>query len=349
MERTKKLKAGIIGAGGYAGAELLRLLLQHPYAVPAAVSGRRDVGRHIEDLYPNFREHGKLQLLTEEETLKECEVIFAALPHGCSEALAKDCLEKGKRFIDLGADFRLESEEAYTRWYGGTFQEKELHKYAVYGLCELHREKIAAAHLVANPGCYPTAIALGLYPALKAKLLSGTHLIIDAKSGVSGAGKEPSAATHFTRVNEGFSSYKAAVHRHTPEIEQMLGEIAQKKLSVSFVPHLLPINRGILATMYLPLQKRMKPEEIYGIYTESFREEKFVRILPPGESADVQFVKYSNYCDISLHVDERNGILIVASCIDNMVKGAAGQAVQNMNIMCGFAEDAGLNMIPPAF
>lgn len=345
----EKLKVGIIGASGYAGVELVRLLLQHEKVILAGLSARSYRTQPICDLYPGLYGICDIVLESEAEVIAKSDLIFASLPHGISEPLAKQCLAANKRFIDLGADFRLHNEADYQQWYHLTYEEKALHKMSVYGLSEICRKDIKDAKIVGNPGCYPTAIALGTYPILKANVANSEHIIIDAKSGATGAGKELSENTHFPRTNEAFAPYKVAQHRHTPEIEQMLSEVANEKVVVTFVPHSLPVNRGIIATMYLPLKQVISEKEIYELYVKTYANEKFVRVLPLGQCADLKFVKYSNYCDISLHLDTRSNTLIVVSAIDNMVKGAAGQAIQNMNIMYGFKEDMGLCMIAPSF
>lgn len=343
----EKVKAGIIGASGYAGAELVRILMNHPQVDLVGINARSYLGQPISELYPGFYQACDMVFEDADEVIAKSDVIFTALPHGASEAFAVKCT--GKKIIDLGADFRLDEEADYQEWYNLPYQHKELHTESVYGLSEIHREQIKNARIIGNPGCYPTSISLGSYPALKNGIVDGTHVIIDSKSGVTGAGKGLSDNTHFPKTNESFAPYKAGVHRHTPEIEQMLSEMAQEKVMVTFVPHLLPLNRGIISTMYYPLKKKMTLEEVHQIYVDTYKNEKFVRILPLGKYADLKFVQYSNYCNISLHMDERNSTLIIVACIDNMVKGAAGQAVQNMNIMFGLEEDCGLNMIAPSF
>lgn len=343
----EKVKAGIIGASGYAGAELVRILMNHPQVDLVGINARSYLGQPICELYPGFYQACEMVFEEADAVIEKSDVIFTALPHGASEAFAVKC--EGKKIIDLGADFRLDDEADYQEWYNLPYQHKDLHKESVYGLSEIHREQIKNARIIGNPGCYPTSISLGSYPALKNGIVDGSHVIIDSKSGVTGAGKGLSDNTHFPRTNEAFAPYKAGVHRHTPEIEQMLSEMAGSKVMVTFVPHLLPINRGIISTMYYPMKKEMTLEEVHKIYTETYKNEKFVRVLPLGKYADLKFVKFSNYCDISLHMDERNSTLIVVACIDNMFKGAAGQAVQNMNIMFGLEEDCGLNMIAPSF
>lgn len=344
-----KLRTGIVGATGYAGVELVRLLLNHPFAEIAAVSSVSFEGKAIDSVYPALHQCISQLLTDEDAVIERSDVIFASLPHGLSEPLAKKCLDKGKLLIDLGADFRLEKEEEYSQWYGLEYKQKALHAQAVYALPELYREKIKTAGIIGNPGCYPTSIALGLYPALKNRLLDLSTLVIDSKSGVTGAGRGLTQNTHYPDCNEAFAPYKIASHRHTPEIEQTLSDISGQPVRITFVPHLLPVNRGILSTIYASLSGEQTLEEIHNLYTDCYAGEKFVRVLPLGEIANLKNVKYSNYCDISLHMDKRTNRLIVASVIDNMVKGAAGQAIQNMNIRMGLPEDSGLTMVPPSF
>ena len=344
-----KLRTGIVGATGYAGVELVRLLLNHPFAEIAAVSSVSFEGKAIDSVYPALHQCISQLLTDEDAVIERSDVIFASLPHGLSEPLAKKCLDKGKLLFDLGADFRLEKEEEYSQWYGLEYKQKALHAQAVYALPELYREKIKTAGIIGNPGCYPTSIALGLYPALKNRLLDLSTLVIDSKSGVTGAGRGLTQNTHYPDCNEAFAPYKIASHRHTPEIEQTLSDISGQPVRITFVPHLLPVNRGILSTIYASLSGEQTLEEIHNLYTDCYAGEKFVRVLPLGEIANLKNVKYSNYCDISLHMDKRTNRLIVASVIDNMVKGAAGQAIQNMNIRMGLPEDSGLTMVPPSF
>lgn len=344
-----KLKVGIIGASGYAGAELFRILLGHPEVHIVGISSGSYLNTPIYQLYPGFYKKSSMIFEKEDEVINRSDLIFASLPHGLSEEIAEKCLGQGKKMIDLGADFRLESEEDYVKWYNKQYKNREIHKESVYGISEINRETIKQARIVGNPGCYPTSIILGVYPALKKRMVDTDSVIIDSKSGVTGAGKELTELTHFPRTNEAFSAYKVSAHRHRPEIEQALSIYAEKHVDIVFVPHLLPISRGILSTVYLKLKDKKDLDEIYGVYQEFFKDEEFIRILPGGRTADLKFVQRSNYCDISLHLDEKTNTLIIISCIDNMVKGAAGQAVQNMNIMSGFNENSGLNMIPASF
>ncbi len=343
-----KTKVGIIGATGYAGAELFRLLSAHRYIEIAAVSSTSFEGKALEEVYPALT-NGETNILCDMDGVVEAsDVIFAALPHGLSEELAVKCDAAGKVLIDLGADFRLVDEADYTKWYALPFKYPALHEKSLYCLPEINREKIPAINIIANPGCYPTSIALGLMPALKQGLVDPSNgIIIDSKSGVTGAGRGLSQNTHYPDTNEAFAAYKAACHRHTPEIEQTLSLLYGDKVNVTFVPHLLPVNRGILSTIYVKTTKTL--DEIYAAYSEFYKDEKFVRVQPKGAFANIKNVRMSNYCDISLHMDEHTGTLIITSAIDNMVKGAAGQAIQNMNIRLGFPEDEAISMLAPSF
>ena len=343
----KKIKVGIIGATGYAGAELFRLLYSHRNVEIAAVSSTSFEGKALSEVYPALTNEKTYILCDMDGVIEASDVIFAALPHGLSEELAAKCDGKGKVLIDLGADFRLVDESEYTKWYGLQYKYPSLHEKTLYCLPEINREKIKDIDIIANPGCYPTSIALGLMPAIKNGLVSTDSVIIDSKSGVTGAGRGLSQTTHYPDNNEAFSAYKAGLHRHTPEIEQTLSLFAGKKVNVTFVPHLLPVNRGILSTIYVKTEKTL--DEIYSAYEEAYKNEKFVRLQPKGSFANIKNVRCSNYCDISLHFDEHTKTLIITSAIDNMVKGAAGQAIQNMNIRFGFDEGEGISMLSPSF
>ena len=344
------IKAGVVGATGYAGAELVRLLTGHPQAELAAISSVSFTGQALSDIYPAYYHICDLVCGTQEEVVEKSDVVFAALPHGLSQELAKTCYDAGKVFIDLGADFRLENEDDYKEWYGGTYLYKELYEQAVYALPELFREQIRGKKIIANPGCYTTAVPLALAPALRKGYIAAEGIIADCKSGVTGAGRKLTQNTHYPELNEGFSAYKVAAHRHTPEMEQSLSHVAGgAPVKLTFVPHLLPVNRGILATCYAKLQKEVSLQEIRQAYEEQYGDEPFIRLLPEGRVADIKNVRYSNYCDISLHMDPRTNTFIAISAIDNMVKGAAGQAIQNMNLAFGLDETCGLMLTPPAF
>ncbi len=343
------IQAGILGATGYAGVELVRLLLRHPQARVAAVGSVSFDGKPLWEVYPSLREISDLTCEGADAVVAKSDVVFAALPHGLSQETAAACVKAGKKFIDLGADFRLDDPGDYTKWYNCEYVYPELHKEAPYGLPELFREAIAGAQVVGNPGCYPTSIALGLAPALRAGLAEAEGIVCDSKSGVTGAGRKMTQGTHYPECNEAFSAYKVAAHRHTPEIEQTLSKMAGKKATVTFVPHLLPVNRGILSTIYARMKPGVTLDAVRAVYEKAYADERFVRVLPAGMGVDIRNVKCSNYCDIQLYADEHTGLLIVTSVIDNMVKGAAGQAVQNMNILFGLPEETGIDMIPPAF
>lgn len=344
-----KIKVGIVGATGYGGVELVRLLHNHPMAEIKCLSSVSYEGKKISEIYPNLYDIVDLPLQSVELMLESCQVIFASLPHGLSHSLARKCVDKNIKFIDLGADFRLDSAEEYKQWYGKTYDDLNLQAMSIYCIPELHRNLIKNHCIIGNPGCYPTSIALGLAPIVTAQLDMPNSIIIDSKSGVTGAGRGLSDNTHYPNCNEAFAPYKVANHRHLPEIEQTLSKLCGIKKNVTFVPHLLPVNRGIISTIYVNLCKQMTVEQLHEIYTKFYANEKFVRVLPLGLTSDLKNVKLSNYCDISIHIDSHTQRAIIVSTIDNMVKGAAGQAIQNMNIMLGIKEDSGLDYIPPAF
>ncbi|MEG0570786.1 MAG: N-acetyl-gamma-glutamyl-phosphate reductase [Oscillospiraceae bacterium] len=343
-----KIKVGIIGATGYAGIELIRLIINHPQAKLSAISSVSYEGKPLSEVYPNMAGICDDILVNEDEVINKSDVIFASLPHGLCEAIAKKVDQSGKKLIDLGADFRLSDESDYKQWYGLEYKEKTLHEKAVYCIPELHRQNVKNATIIANPGCYPTSVSLGLAPIIHAGLADMSTIIIDSKSGATGAGRGLAINTHFTECNEAFGPYKVATHRHTPEIEEVLSTLSGEDVKVTFVPHLLPVNRGIISTIYLSLKSNTNSEDIYKIYKEFYKSEQFIRIMPLGMSANLKNVTFSNYCDISLHLDTRTNRLVVVSTIDNMVKGAAGQAIQNMNILFGIEEGCGLKLVPPA-
>ncbi|EKY28199.1 N-acetyl-gamma-glutamyl-phosphate reductase [Clostridium celatum] len=342
-------KIGIIGATGYVGVELLRLLLNHDKVTVAAISSSTFKDEEISSVYKSF--FNKTNLICEDidDVIDKCDVVFTALPHGLSEEIANKAITKNKKIIDLGADFRLDSEEEYKKWYGKTFLNKELHKYSIYALPEFNGDKIKDFNIIANPGCYPTSIQLGLMPLLENNLINTKNIICDSKSGITGAGRSLSLKSHFSEANENFSAYAIGSHRHSPEIEQALSHIANDNVEVTFTPHLLPINRGILSTIYCETKNKLTLEEIHEIYTIRYKNKDFVHVLPLGETAEIKHVKYTNNCHISLHQNYRKDKLIIISVIDNMVKGAAGQAIQNMNLLLGLPENLGLTLIAPSF
>jgi N-acetyl-gamma-glutamyl-phosphate reductase len=362
------MKAGIIGATGYAGAELARILAGHPEIDGMIFSSVSFEGEQFEDVYPNVRGRISVPLVKAEEVVSAADVVFAALPHGIGEEYARACSEKGVPFIDLSADFRFGDDEAvYRTWYGKQYKYPDLHAKAVYGLPELNRKRIrelaaGGKAIIGNPGCYPTGASLGAFPALaKGLVADSATIIIDSASGISGGGREPAHSFHYPECADSIAPYKVGSHRHTPEIERNFAAMVREKAADSspavvpaliFTPHLVPMNRGILSTIYIPLTPEWKsenPSKIHALYTDFYREEPFVRVLPDGIISATNRVRQSNYCDISIHLDHRKTTLIIVSAIDNMVKGAAGQAVQNMNIVFGFNERAGLEMIPSLF
>jgi len=335
-----KYKVGIINVTGYAGVELARLLYQHPQVELTSVTGRSAAGQRLGDVFP----HLAITDLTIEAELGAVDFVFSAMPHKESGKEVIDCLNRGVKVVDISADFRLKEATAYPQWYDSTHPAPQLLAEAVYGLPELHRSEVAPARLVANPGCYPTGAILALAPAVKAGIID-TDIIVDSKSGVSGAGRTLSLKTHFAEVNEDTSAYALEGHRHLPEITQELGLLSPgKPLPVTFVPHLIPMTRGILTTCYAPLAGGKKGEqEIRQLYLDFYKDEPFTRVVesPPH----TKHTQGNNLCLIYPTIDARTGRLIVISCIDNLVKGAAGQAIQNMNLMLGLPETTGLEAI----
>lgn len=341
------IKVGVYGASGYTGQELLRHLLLHPEVTIVAITSRRYEGVPLADVYPVFQGLTDLHFMNASpaEVARLVDVVFLALPHGVSMTVAPAFLAAGKKVIDLSADFRLRDATEYERWYG-KHAAPALLADAAYGIPELYRETIRKAVIVANPGCYPTSVILGLAPLLKAGWIDTASIIVDAKSGVSGAGREPQVASLFCEVNEGFKAYKVGgQHRHIPEMEQELTRIAGCEIRISFTPHLLPVNRGILSTIYGSLRSDTTPDELTNLYGRHYQEEPFIRICKPGVFPNISSVCGSNFCDIGVTIDRRTKRVIVLSAIDNLIKGAAGQAIQNMNLICGCAEKTGLTGI----
>lgn len=339
-----EIKVGIVGATGYAGAELVRLLAGHPAVNLAVLTSQSYAGQAFWEVYPHL--YGYVDMVTEEMDpdllAGRCDVVFTALPHGHAVPVARAVKSRGKKFIDLGADFRFASVDTYQQWYKVEHTGADLLGEAVYGLPELQREKIKGAWLVANPGCYPTGAILGLAPLLRAGLIETDSIIIDSKSGVSGAGRGLSLNTHYCEVNENIKAYNVARHRHTPEIEQMLSTLAGQPVTISFTPHLTPMNRGILSTIYARLKHGADAGGLTELYRQFYAHEPFVRVLPAGMLPGTKAVAGSNHCDIGLVYDPRTRRVVVVTAIDNLIKGAAGQAVQNMNIICNLPESTGL-------
>jgi N-acetyl-gamma-glutamyl-phosphate reductase len=340
------IRVGIYGGSGYTGLELMRILLRHPDVKVVGLTSRKFKGQPLSDTYPLFEGLTDIAFIdaSPEELSGMADVIFTATPHGEAMAVAPAFIDAGKKVIDLSADFRLRDLGVFEKWYH-RHSAPSLAKAAVYGIPELYRDEIRTARLVANPGCYPTSALLGLAPALREKIIDPATIIIDSKSGVSGAGRDPVIGSLFCEVDGGFKAYKVNEHRHTPEIEQELSVLAGTEVRVSFTPHLLPLTRGILSTIYASLKKTLSTAELIDLYKKFYGEEKFVRILRKGAYPNVSSVKGTNFCDIGISVDERTNRVIILSAIDNLVKGASGQAVQNMNIMCGIRENTALDQI----
>ncbi|HED11517.1 MAG TPA: N-acetyl-gamma-glutamyl-phosphate reductase [Caldithrix abyssi] len=345
VERQKSFKVGIVGAGGYTGSELARLLALHPDVELRFATSEKHQGKKLSDLHPHALDRVDLTLISAEEACGEkTDLVFLALPHGVSQNYAARFLDMGCRVIDLSGDFRLPDGALYEQWYGKAHQQEALLKEAVFGLPELFRNEIRNARLVANPGCYPTSAILGLAPLLKAELIDPRDIIIDSKSGVTGAGITPGDTTHFPRVTDNFSAYGLMRHRHTPEIEIALRQLYGHTPRVQFTPHLLPVDRGILTTIYARPLRAVSNEEVRELFARFYFSEHFVRmsVKPP----EIKQVRGSNYCDLYPVYDERTNRIMVISVIDNLVKGAAGQAIQNMNIIFRLIENSGLRQLP---
>ena len=341
------LRAAVIGATGYAGAELVRILSGHPDVALSVITSRQHAGIPYDAIYPALKGFVNLDCADSDPAAaaKKSDVVFLALPHKASMAMVPDLLNAGRRVVDLSADFRFSSRDAYESHYQVHTCAHLMDK-AVYGLCEIYGDRVAAADLIGNPGCYPTSVLLPLLPLVKEKLVDPTTVIADCKSGVSGAGREATATTHFCHVNESFKAYKVGGHRHTPEIEENISRCAGRPVRITFVPHLVPMTRGMESTVYVTMSPGADESQIRGCLESHYRSKPFIRLLPSGRFPDTLHVKGTNFCDIGWAVDPGSGRLILMSAIDNLVKGAAGQAVQNMNLMFGLDETAGLYGVP---
>lgn len=347
------IKAGIIGATGYAGGELVRLLLQHKEVEIKWYGSRSYIDQKYASVYGNMFQLVEDTCLDDnmEELAKQVDVIFTATPQGFCASVINDSILSRTKIIDLSADFRIKDVSVYEKWYGITHKAPQYTKEAVYGLCEINREKTKGARLVANPGCYTTCSILTAYPLVKEGLIDPQTLIIDAKSGTSGAGRGAKVNNLYCEVNENIKAYGVATHRHTPEIEEQLGYAAGKEILVNFTPHLVPMNRGILVTEYATLTKKADGslptyEEIRAVYDKYYADEYFVRVLEKNVCPETKWVEGSNFVDVNFKIDERTGRIIMMGALDNIVKGAAGQAVQNMNLMFGLDEKEGLELVP---
>ncbi len=342
------MKVGIIGSTGYAGAEIVRLLYSHPEAEIVWYGSRSYIDKNFASVFGNMFK--LVPDVCKGENIKELaetvDVIFTATPQGyCATLVSEEVLSKTK-IIDLSADFRIKDVATYEKWYGIEHASPEFIDEAVYGLCEINREAVKNARLIANPGCYPTCSFLSIYPLLKEGVIDRNTIIIDAKSGTSGAGRGAKVNNLYCEVNESIKAYGVAKHRHTPEIEEQLSYVAGDDVLINFTPHLVPMNRGILVTAYATLTKKITEDEVRDIYHKYYDDEFFVRVLDKGVCPETRWVEGSNFADVNAIVDERTGRVIMMGAIDNVVKGAAGQAIQNMNIMFGLAENTGLNFAP---
>ncbi|MCR5771281.1 MAG: N-acetyl-gamma-glutamyl-phosphate reductase [Butyrivibrio sp.] len=346
------IKVGIIGATGYAGAEIVRLLQMHPMAEVVWYGSRSYIDQKYASIYQNLFKLVDADCLGEDmdKLAEEVDVIFTATPQGLCASLVNEDILKKVKIIDLSADFRLKDVSVYEKWYKIEHKAPQYIDEAVYGLCEINRDKIKGARIVANPGCYTTCSILTAYPLVKEGLIDPSTLIVDALSGVSGAGRGAKVANLYCEVNESAKPYGVANHRHTPEIEEQLGYAAGKEILINFTPHLAPMNRGILATEYATLNKKdgklPTSEEVRAAYEKYYGNEKFIRVLDDGVYPETRWVETSNYVDIGFKIDERTGRIIMMGALDNLVKGAAGQAVQNMNILFGLDESMGLDIVP---
>ena len=338
------MKVGIVGASGFAGVELVRILLRHPHVELELLTSETFTGQKLNEIYPSlgWDFNMKLEEFHVDNALERCDILFLALPHGYSSDAGLKGYEKEKLIIDLGADFRLKEIESYTSWYKTEHKAPHLLKEAVYGLPEIYKEEIKGARIIANPGCYPTSAILALAPLFFNGLIEFKGIIVDSKSGVSGAGRKANAVTHFNSVHDNINPYGVAEHRHTPEIEQELSLVAGNQVTITFTPQLAPINRGILSTCYATLAKDISEAQIRQLYDEFYQDKPFIRVMPEGVWPHTKWVSGSNNCLLNFKVDGRNNRIIVASVIDNLIKGASGQAVQNMNIALGIEETTAL-------
>jgi N-acetyl-gamma-glutamyl-phosphate reductase len=337
------LRCAVIGAKGYTGLEIAELLLKHPDVTISYLADMDDKPVMLKEYLPHISPKVDLQIAKYDfdEIGEKSDVVFLALPHRVSLLYAEQFLNKNAVVIDLSADYRFKKVAVYEKWYDKKHTSKHLLKDAVYGLSELNKEAISKAQLIANPGCFPTGSILGLAPLLRNELIKTEGIVIDAKTGVSGAGRNPSAANHFGELHENFKAYKVNVHQHSPEIVDQLNALSKEEVKITFVPHLLPLSRGILSTIYVERKNGVTESKIHSAYEKFYKESIFIRLKAKGTSPQLKDVAYTNFCDIGVTVDAKSNRVIIITAIDNLLKGAAGQAVQNMNIRCGFAEDCG--------
>ncbi|KAM7250803.1 hypothetical protein ACFE04_022686 [Oxalis oulophora] len=345
--RLEQVRVGLLGASGYTGAELIRVLANHPYFKINFMTAERKAGEYIGSVFPHLisQDHLPKMIAVQDANFSDVDAVFCCLPHGTTQDIIKG-LPNNLKVVDLSADFRLRNIADYEEWYGQPHRAPELQKEAVYGLTEFFREEIKGARLVANPGCYPTSIQLPLVPLIKANLIQNRNIIIDAKSGVSGAGRGAKEALLYTEIAEGIHSYGITSHRHVPEIEQGLCDAANSEITVSFTPHLMPMSRGMQSTIYVEMAQGVSIEDLYQQLKNSYEDEEFVRVLTKNAVPHTRNVRGSNYCLINVFPDRIPGRAIIISVIDNLQKGASGQALQNMNLMMGFKENLGLHNQP---
>ncbi len=341
------IKAAVIGATGYAGAELVRLLSGHPHVEITLLASRQYGGIPFSDVYPAMSGIVDLRCrnLSNKTSLEGTDIVFTALPHKASMGIVPGLIDQGHKVIDLSADFRFQDPANYEKWYE-VHQAKDLLQSAVYGLPEIYATDIRKASLIGNPGCYPTSVLLPLLPLAKESFVDLDNIIADSKSGTSGAGRSPSLVTHFCEVNEGFMAYKVDEHRHNPEMDEVLSLFANRDIHITFTPHLVPMTRGMLTTLYVGLKSPVTTENVISCLDSFYADKPFVRICPAGRVPNTMHVKGTNYCNIGVKVTQQSQRLIMVSVIDNLIKGASGQAVQNMNIMFGLPETAGLTQVP---
>ncbi|MDI3514624.1 MAG: N-acetyl-gamma-glutamyl-phosphate reductase [Rhodocyclaceae bacterium] len=341
------IKVGVVGGTGYTGVELLRLLARHPGVELTAITSRGEAGMAVSDMFPSLRKRVNLKFVTPQDAaLENCDAVFFATPNGIAMKQAAELVAAGVRVIDLAADFRIRDVAEWQKWYGMEHAAPELVAEAVYGLPEVNREQIRGARVLANPGCYPTAVQLGFLPLVEAGLIDTEHLIADAKSGVSGAGRKAEVHTLLPEAADSFKAYGVPGHRHLPEIRQGLSLAAGRQVGLTFVPHLTPMIRGIHATLYGRLKPGVDASDLQGLYEQRYAGEAFVDVMPAGSHPETRSVRASNLCRIAVHRPQGGDTVVVLSVIDNLVKGAAGQAIQNLNIMFGFDEEAGLDIVP---
>ncbi len=342
------IRAAIVGSTGYGGVELIRLLQSHPYVTVTSVISSSSAGAPIAEGFPHLTEirTDLLDGIDVENIRSKADVVFLATPHGISMKLASEFLEAGLKVIDLSGDFRLKSGDVYKEWYKHEPADQALIERAVYGLAEVYGDQVANSDFISNPGCFTTSALLGLYPAVKAGWIDPDSIIIDAKTGVSGAGRGLNLSSHFSEINENFKAYKINKHQHTPEIEQVLTEAAGRPVIATFTTHLVPMTRGIMSTMYAKLTEKRSNAEFVELYRQFYEGRKFVRVRPEGNWPATKEVYGTNYCDIGFSVDERTGRITFISVIDNLVKGAAGQAIQNLNLLMNWDETLGLQFSP---